>query len=157
MKPRFILDSMLGKLARWLRILGYDAEYHRDFDDDQLLKVAETENRILLTRDRALHRRAIMNDLRSHFLTDVKLSSWLTSLKRSYGIRLELDTHTPRCSLCNQLLSLLKSPSKLDSLPYKIRKSYTEFWSCPECSKIYWQGSHWKNMIEFAETVSRDD
>lgn len=147
---------MLGKLARWLRILGYDAEYYSDFSDDDLLKVAKSDNRILLTRDRALHRRAIMNNLTSHLLTEVELPKWLASLKRSYDIHLELDTHTPRCSLCNQLLTEVRSPSKLDSVPNGVRKSYSGFWSCPKCKKIYWQGSHWKNMKEFVETVAKD-
>jgi uncharacterized protein len=154
MESRFLLDGMLGKLARWLRILGYDTAYEPDLDDAELLRVAANESRILVTRDKDLHRTAIMKGLKSHFLENVRLSDWLLSLQAKYNLSIELETVEPRCSLCNRLLVKSRKDAILKTVPTRVRERNTKFWHCPSCRKTYWQGTHWENMKSFLQSIS---
>ena len=155
MKSRFLLDGMLGKLARWLRILGYDAAYAPKFTDPELLKIAADESRILVTRDRDLHRRAIMNNLKSHFLENVHLSDWLLSLENKYTLTVDLGQLEPRCTGCNQRLDKATKGDILRTVPARVRERNTDFWHCPTCGKTYWRGTHWENMRGFLQTINK--
>lgn len=155
MELRFLLDGMLGRLARWLRILGYDTEYRSDLSDNELLTAAAKENRILLTRDKNLNRKAMLNNIESHLLESVSLTDWLASLKRRYDMDLKLDKIKPRCSLCNGLLNEASSEIALDTLPAGVRAKHSRHWSCPGCLKVYWRGSHWENMSELLQSVEK--
>lgn len=145
---------MLGKLARWLRILGYDAEYAPELNDTELLNIASDESRILLTRDRDLHRRAIMNNLKSHFLENVRLSDWLLSLENRYYLTLDLEKMEPRCTICNQPLDEARKDTIMKTVPAGVRVRTTKFWHCQACGKTYWRGSHWENMRSFLQSIN---
>lgn len=155
MEPRFLLDGMLGRLARWLRILGYDTAYQPGSDDNELLKIASMESRILLTRDRDLHRRAIMNNLQTHFLENKRLEDWLLSLANRYYFTMNLQEVAPRCSLCNRSLDAASKDTILQMVPARIQARTTEFWYCSSCRKTYWQGTHWERMSSFLESINK--
>ncbi|HIP57344.1 MAG TPA: hypothetical protein EYH02_04670 [Ignisphaera aggregans] len=150
--PRFIVDSMLGHVARWLRLLGYDTLYFRDIEDWKLLKIAEEEDRILLTRDLGLFRRARKRGLRALFIEDPSIERVLALLSARYGIRLEFEKHDTRCPECNAKLryttSLVELSGKVSSY---IATKYKEFWVCSSCGKVYWQGRHWKSIEKSLE------
>ncbi len=132
---RFFCDAMLGKLARWLRIFGYDCGLAPErAADSEVLSLAE--GRILLTRDKELAR--LPNAL---YVPGNTIKSQLSLLYRRYHIRLAI---TPtRCPLCNGKLVKAETPNGPG-------------WKCTSCGKEYWQGSHWKRIAELAEEVRRE-
>ncbi|MEM4040336.1 MAG: Mut7-C RNAse domain-containing protein, partial [Ignisphaera sp.] len=127
--------------ARWLRLLGYDTLYYRAISDWRLMKIAKEEDRILLTRDLGLYRRARKNGVRTLFIEEPSLEKVLAILSIKYSIRLDFDKNDTRCPSCNNQLkyttSLIEVSHKIDK---NIALKYNEFWVCNSCGKIYWQG-----------------
>jgi len=139
---------MLGKLTRWLRILGYDTKYTADLDDKALIELARLEGRVLLTRDVELCRLATSRRL-DHLLVEGKSGAErLAALSRAYGITLKLDPNTSRCPKCNTRIKPTKKDLIRQSLPAATTRAFEEFWKCPACGKIYWQGAHWRKILE---------
>ncbi|BCU70395.1 Mut7-C RNAse domain-containing protein [Stygiolobus caldivivus] len=143
---KFVVDAMLGKLARWLRILGYDTAYSNSFEDWKILRIASEENRIILTRDRGLCSRARKKGLECFYvLPGLKIEEVLAKLALKYHIDLSIiDPNFSRCSVCNGVLK-------------KINDNY---WECTKCHKKYWKGSHWRtieNTLIRARTLLKSD
>ncbi|HLH85258.1 MAG TPA: Mut7-C RNAse domain-containing protein [Thermoplasmataceae archaeon] len=142
----YLADSMLGKLCRWLRILGYSVEYvTSDIDDDQIVNQTVGHSSVLLTRDRELSRRygnAILFD-------DDDLLKQIRSIVRR-------DPPDPslfftRCPLCNTILEK-RDPEDLNGLvPDGVRKRGLDIYHCPKCGKVYWKGSHYDSMLKKIE------
>jgi len=155
--PRFIVDSMLGHAARWLRMLGYDTVYYRNIDDWKLLRMAKNEDRIILTRDLGLFRRARKNGLRALFIEDPSIEKILALLSIRYGIRLEFDENDTRCPECNGILRYTSSIIEVSSKVSKdIVLKYKKFWICQSCGKVYWQGTHWKTIPSILERAQQE-
>ena len=136
---KFIVDAMLGTLAKWLRIMGYDTLYDKKFSDDDLFFKAFLEDRILLTRDRELSKRVGENQ--SQFITAVKLKE---QLKQVIG-RFHLDVHKSvlsRCVLCNSTIEPIAREKVKDSVPTYVFETEQKFYYCAQCKKVYWSGSH---------------
>ncbi|QKQ99990.1 hypothetical protein GWK48_05990 [Metallosphaera tengchongensis] len=130
---KFIVDAMLGKLARWLRILGYDTLYYRDAEDWKILKKAKDERRILITRDRGLCVRARKNDVDCFFvIPNEEIEKILADLSRKYKIFLDVNPEASRCTSCNGILE----------------KKDKNLWICTKCRKEYWKGKHWETITE---------
>jgi uncharacterized protein with PIN domain len=150
--PRFIVDSMLGHVARWLRLLGYDTLYFRKVDDWKLIKISKEEDRILITRDLSLYRRARKQGLRAFFVEDPNVEDVLAELSKRFGVELEFHKDDTRCPHCNTRLVYTTSIAEIAhkvSKPITLR--YKEFWVCPLCKKVYWQGTHWKSINQVLE------
>ncbi len=154
---RFIVDSMLGHVARWLRMLGYDTVYYRDIEDWKLLKMAKNDDRIVVTRDLGLFRRARKHGLRALFIEDSSIEKILATLSVRYNIRLEFDKNDTRCPECN---GILKYTSSIIDVSSKINKDivlkYKEFWVCQTCGKVYWQGTHWRTISSILEMAQQE-
>jgi hypothetical protein len=152
--PRFIVDSMLGHVARWLRLLGYDTLYFRDIEDWKLLRIAKEEGRILITRDVSLYRRARKENLEAILVEDPEIDTILAELSRRFGVELEFHKDDTRCPECNTRLIYTTS---ITDVAHKIGKNialrYKEFWICPKCGKVYWQGKHWKTINQILESA----
>jgi len=146
-EPRFIVDTMLGTVARWLRILGYDTVYDRDADDWQIIRRAELEGRIIVTRDRALYHKAVRNGVRSIYIPDSDMSTRLAHVALLAGIRLYIDHEKTRCPEDNTPLVKVSKERVKGKVPDAVYRLYNDFWLCERCGKVYWIGSHWK-MIE---------
>ena len=142
----FILDGMLGSLARWLRIAGFDSIYFRDLDDDLLLDETRSSSRIMLTRDRELYQRAQKQGLKSIYLESEEVNAQLSHLKTELG--LEFSASNSRCPRCNGLLKLTSKAEVEDMVPAESFNAFDEFWVCGECSRAYWKGSHWEKIRE---------
>lgn len=143
---KFIVDGMLGKLARWLRMLGYDTEYSGDINDDEILEIALKEKRIILTRDYEFFKRANLNGAEAIFIRGKTNTEKLADLSKQIGIRLEIDIDKSRCPKCNTKIKLIPKEivkNKVHEVTYRF---YNEFWQCPKCGQIYWKGSHWKKI-----------
>lgn len=145
---RFIADGMLGSSSRWLRMLGFDIIYCRDFPDDDLLKIAKNEKRILLTRDNELFRRTIASGLRAAFVEGISEAEKLASIANRFSITLDVDMSVTRCPICNSSLRNIDRDAVRDRLVPGTLKHYSKFWICEECVKVYWQGGHWKKIDE---------
>ncbi|MCS7111374.1 MAG: hypothetical protein N3D82_03695 [Ignisphaera sp.] len=145
--PRFIADAMLGHVARWLRLLGYDTLYYKSINDWKLLKIAKEEDRILLTRDQGLFRRARKYGVRALFIEDPSVEKVLALISIKYSISLEFNKEDTLCPECN---TRLKHTTSVAEISAKIKKEivlkYKEFWICPSCTKVYWQGTHWRTI-----------
>ena len=142
-KQAFFADVMLGKLARWLRILGYDTSYERNITDGAIVDRALKEQRWLLTRDRYLvQRKAIRGPftlLHSDFVADQ-----FRQLHRELPIRLAIVEGTfCRCVGCNNTLEKISPSQAGPRVPPFVAKHYTHFTGCPTCGQLYWAGTHW--------------
>ena len=141
---KFLADGMLGKLARWLRILGHDVTYFRSVDDKNLIKSAKSESRILLTRDQELVQQAINKGLNIFFVKGTENGEILADLANWFGFNLEIEISVSRCPKCNMSIRLVSKESVLQEIPELTALNYNEFWKCIGCGQIYWKGGHWK-------------
>ena len=143
---RFVVDGMLGGLARWLRILGHDVKYQSNATDNELLQTTQNENMILLTSDVELAQRAKARKLPSLLVVEQKEEERLAQIARTFGISLDASMATSKCPECG---SVLKETSKTELggiVPPTSLSLYDKFWKCTGCGKVYWIGSHWKQI-----------
>jgi len=143
---RFLLDAMLGTLARWLRMMGHDVAYSARLGDDELLKLSKVETRVLLTRDLELYRRAAARGLEAYFVESSTQSSRLAEVHARFGLQLEIDMSQMRCPICNTPVEATSKEQLKDKLQPNTYRYYSEFWNCPTCMQVYWQGAHWKQI-----------
>ena len=140
---KFIVDGMLGRLAKWLRILGYDTTYSPHLDDDQLVRLARAEGRLLLTRDRALARR---RGLQCLLIESDHLEEQLGQTLAELALTEEYSFS--RCPVCNTPLQKAEKTDLEGRVPPHIFRTHKDFSLCPKCDKIYWPGTHWARMQE---------
>ena len=144
---KFLADGMLGKLTRWLRMLGQDVIYSVKFNDAQLLGLAKAENRALLTRDFELYKRAIARGLDAFYVDAKTESGRLAQIAERYDVPLEMDMDKSHCPICNTLLQAATKETLAKRLEKNTYTYYDKFWRCPNCGQVYWQGAHWKQII----------
>ena len=152
MRPKFIVDVNVGRLATWLRIMGYDASFPRGASDNELVRLALREDRILITRDSGfLQRRAVrLGQLRMLYVVADDLRGQLRQLIRELG--LGLDYGFSRCLRCNQPLSPVDKAAVIDQIPGYVAATQQAFSQCSGCYRVYWPGTHWSNMnLELAQ------
>jgi len=142
---RFIVDGMLGSLARWLRLLGYQTDYFGGSSDDFLLQKVGSTEAILLTRDVQLLMRTKAAGFQAFLITGEKEEDRLRSLSVQLKLPLEINTVLSRCPKCDGVLRKAQ-PTEITRVPSGTLKHYNEFWVCTNCGKIYWKGRHWKNI-----------
>lgn len=143
---RFLLDVHLGQLATYLRLLGFDAVYRNDFEDEALAALAAETGRVLLTRDRRLlMRKQITYGFCLHTRNPEKQ---VQAVLRRFELHDEIDPWQ-RCLRCNGVLEVVSKEAVLDQLEPKTRRYYNEFHRCQECGNVYWKGSHYPRMRQF--------
>jgi uncharacterized protein with PIN domain len=142
----FILDGMLGKLARWLRMMGHDAQYSTILNDDELMTTARTEKRVLLTRNLALYQQTIAKGIEAYYVEGNTEPERLANLSTRFGIPLTIDLEKTRCPKCNTKLAILPKEEITDKVEKNTLLFYNEFWRCPNCCAVYWQGAHWTKI-----------
>lgn len=155
MEPKFIIDLNVGRLAKWLRAMGYDALFVRDIDDGGLVQIAQREGRIILTRDRHLLERRVVTSgqIRALLLRDDHFIQQLRQVTTELGLTAANDF--TRCIECNAPLRDVDKPLVTDRVPPYVFQTQEEFKECPHCGKVYWRGTHWRNMSqELARTRS---
>ena len=151
----FAVDAMLGKLALWLRLTGHDTFYRADTADDELLRVANSENRILLTSDANLHEQAVKSDIRG-MLVRGSVDEAVVDVFVEFGITPTVDPTKSRCSKCNgELIQLAGTEKKrVRNLVHKRTYDYyEEFWLCEDCQSVFFQGGYWRNILEYMEKI----
>lgn len=143
---RFLADNNVGRLARWLRALGYDADYEPRLADGQVVGRALAEERVLLTRDADMMRRRVITSgaVRAVFLRHDQVDGQLRQVVAELG----LDPRHPltRCLECNVELERREKAAVLDRLPPYVRATQQRFSQCPRCARVFWPGTHWERM-----------
>ncbi len=152
MEVRFIVDHNVGKLAKWLRIMGYDALLFKGRDDGDMIKIALSENRILLTRDTQVMKRRVVTSgkLKAVLLEDDDPRMQLRKVVDS----LNLDYRSKPFSICLECNSPLVKREKDEVrglVPPYVFKTQKHYMECPSCHRIYWQGTHWAAMSKELE------
>lgn len=137
-KLRFICDEQLGRLAKWLRLQGFDTLFECPVEDSKLIRLAQTESRVLLTRDHHLPAKTLWEAVvvleKSHY------ADQLGELKKK--IKLPEGNPFSRCLECNEPIQSIEKSQVKKQVPQQVYETYENFYTCPYCQKIYWQGSH---------------
>jgi uncharacterized protein with PIN domain len=154
---KFVVDGMLGGLARWLRMLGYETEYDSKAVDNNLLRSSQTPETVLLTRDEELYNRALGKNIHSILVLGEKEEIRLAQLARMLGISLEIDMAVTRCPECGSELHEISREEASSAVPAKSLELYDRFWRCNNagCGKTYWVGSHWKQIPHTLEEARK--
>jgi uncharacterized protein with PIN domain len=142
-QPRFILDNHLGRLATYLRMLGFDTLYRNDYQDDELAELAFQEQRILLTRDRGLLMRRIIES--GYYVRSMLYEKQVVEVLKRYSIYDQIRPFQ-RCLRCNEPLVPVDKANIQERLEPLTKQYYDEFHLCPRCDRIYWKGSHYERM-----------
>lgn len=149
---KFIADGMLGRLATWLRLLGYDTLYLPRADDPELARVARAQDRVLLTRDVELTRR---RGVRHLLIASEKVSEQVEQVFRAFD--LSVRAAFSRCAECNQRLEIVSKESVREQVPPYVFSTQERFQRCVNCGRVYWRGTHWARMVARIEDLSNAD
>ncbi|MFQ5940644.1 MAG: Mut7-C RNAse domain-containing protein [Nitrososphaerales archaeon] len=153
---RFVVDGMLGNLARKLRLFGFDTLYYNDINDERLIEIGKQEGRVLLTCDKKLFQRAMNAGVSGVLLNGSgNVDDMVHVLKNSGIYYVEFLPDKSRCPLCNGMLDIRDKNSINKLIPDQVLNIHERFYFCKQCNKVYWEGSHMKKLKEFALTVKR--
>lgn len=149
-EPRFVLDVHLGKLAAYLRMIGFDTVYRNCFDDPELVRISSQDDRILLTRDRGL----LMHNAVTYgyFLRSTDSHQQLRKVVDRFHLTPMMRPFT-RCMACNGLLAKVDKTQVLAQLPVRTAELHDDFRQCRDCRRIYWKGSHYRRMLQWVEDL----
>ncbi|MEM2465770.1 MAG: Mut7-C RNAse domain-containing protein [Candidatus Bathyarchaeia archaeon] len=150
---KFIVDGMLGKLTRWLRMLGHNVKYSNKLDDVKLISIAKREKRILLTRDLELYQQATAKGVQAFYVNGETEAERLAQLAKKFGISLDINIAVSRCPKCNTQVKPISKENVKGKVEETTYACYNEFWRCPKCGQIYWQGAHWTRIRKTLETA----
>jgi len=138
-------------------MLGYNVKYSYNLDDAQLMTIAKKERRILLTRDLELYQQATAKGVDTFYLNGKTEAENLAQLAQRFKIKLDIDLTTSRCPKCNTRVKTIPKESVADKVEKSTFLHYNEFWICPKCGQVYWQGAHWirirKTLEEAKESL----
>jgi uncharacterized protein with PIN domain len=141
--PRFILDQHLGRLAAYLRMMGFDTRYRNDYHDEELAQVSHAERRVLLTRDVGLLKRNLVID--GYFVRATHREQQVMEIAGRYSLRPHIRPFR-HCMTCNGLVDAVPKESIRDRLPTETARYYDEFYRCGGCGQLYWKGPHYQRM-----------
>ena len=149
---KFIVDNNVGKLAKWLRIMGYDALFFDGSDDAHMIATALAEGRVILTRDTQIMRRRVVTcgQLKAVLITGDQPGQQMHQVIDS----LQLDCHFrpfALCLECNQPLLERSKQQVKDLVPPYVFQTQSQYMQCPACHRIYWRGTHWQAMAKELE------
>lgn len=149
---RFILDTHLGRLAAYLRMMGFDTLYRNDYPDDELAQVSFDEHRVLLTRDVGLLKRGIV--VYGYFVRELKPKKRLIEIMQRYRLA-EAITPFKYCMKCNGELHTVEKDAVISEVPAGTIDYYDEFHQCDSCLQVYWKGPHYDRMLALIDEVMK--
>ncbi len=154
---KFIIDQNAGKLVKWLRMLGFDTVFFTGNDDAEMVSVALSENRILVTRDTGIMKRRLIT---SGKVAAVLLTSEIAEAQVRQVLRIpdigNCFAPFTRCLECNGLLEAREKDGIKDRIPPYVYKTQDKYMECPSCRRIYWKGTHWQAMMDKLNLVKSE-
>lgn len=153
MRARFIVDTNAGKLARWLRIMGYDTLFINDIDDEGLIAIGLKEKRVLLTKDTQIMRRRVVTSGRLKALLIIDDDSKAQLHYVVEAMRLNRKRQFTICLECNETLVPRIKEEVRELVPPYVFRTQSRFVECPSCHRIYWRGTHWQRMKQELEML----
>lgn len=148
---RFVLDVHLGRLARYLRLAGFDSLYRRDCDDGDLVKAAVEGRRVLLTRDLGVLKRGEVTH--GYFVRETAPARQLREVLGRFDLARQVRPFT-RCLVCNGVLAEVRKDAVADLVPPRSREAFDRFLRCPDCRRVYWRGSHAVRLERLLESAA---
>jgi uncharacterized protein with PIN domain/sulfur carrier protein ThiS len=153
-EPKFVCNVHLGKLARYLRMMGFDVLYKNNFEDAEIVQLSLKKRRAILTKDKGILKRSEVTH--GYWVRSSKVEEQVKEILHRFDLIKEIKEFS-RCIECNDLLKPVKRELIIDQLPVKVAKTQNEFYECPSCKKIYWNGTHYKRMLAFINSVKGID
>jgi len=147
---KFIADVHLGKLARYLRMLGFDTIYKNDFLKREIIKIAKSEKRIILSRSRELLK--IKDITHGYCIASTDTEKQLKLILNRFDLTKNIKPFS-RCMICNSKLKSVPKEKIIDKVPPKVKELQNDFAQCPNCKKIYWKGTHYIRMKKFIDNL----
>lgn len=149
-KPKFILDVHLGKLAKYIRMLGFDTLYKNNYKDEEIAEISLKEKRVILTKDRGILKRSEVTH--GYWIRSSKTEEQLIEVIKRFDLKEQIKGLS-RCLLCNSLLRKISKEKVIDRLPRKVKEFQNEFYYCKKCEKVFWKGSHYTKMMKTIENL----
>jgi uncharacterized protein with PIN domain len=149
---RFVLDVHLGKLARHLRLAGFDSLWRDDYDDEEIVALSVAQKRVILTRDKGILKRRIVE--RGHFVHNTDSEQQLAEVLRVFQLEQSLRPFS-RCRVCNAVLLPVATDAVAHRVPQRVLESVERFTECPDCGRVFWQGTHYERLQRLLESVVR--
>ncbi len=157
MEITFIVDSNAGKLARWLRMMGYDTLFFNSIEDGRLVDIALKEARVVVTRDTQIAKRRVAanGNVKVILSRDDDPKRQLLQVMKELNLDCR-ETQFTRCLECNQRLLPRSKEDVQDLVPPYVFRTQTQYMQCPSCRRVYWQGTHWQRMKQALEEIAAD-
>ena len=152
-KPKFVADVHLGRLTRYLRMMGLDVLYKNDFNDDEIVLISLKERRAILTKDRGILKRNEVTH--GYWVRSINVEEQAKEVLKRFDLQKEIKEFS-RCIECNELLNPIKKETIIEQLPPKVAKFHNEFFQCTACNKIYWKGTHYQRMLTFIKRLGME-
>ncbi|HCJ65749.1 MAG TPA: hypothetical protein DHV62_00080 [Elusimicrobia bacterium] len=143
MEPKFLVDFMLGRLCKWLRIFGFDTEYFTSLNKNIIVYQSLKEGRILLTRDQRVSKNKALKVL---LIDSDNYEKQIQQVLKELNLKVDPEKMFTRCCLCNTLLEPIEKEKVKDKVPSFVYQTQENFSFCFTCQKIYWPGTHWDSM-----------
>lgn len=154
-EPIFFVDAMLGNIAKKMRLMGYDVKYLADIEDNELIKHAKNENRIIISRDEELVRKGIQMNIKSIFLKNQKEIEQLREIINKLNLKIiQINGDHARCPKCNSKTQSILKKNIHKKISSKILAFNDKFWECKFCDKIFWEGTHIKNLQKLVNELN---
>jgi uncharacterized protein with PIN domain len=150
--PKFILDVHLGKLAKYLRLLGFDTLYRNDYSDAEIIALAKQKKRIILTRDIGLLKNSRI--IRGYWVRSIKPELQIAEILDRFDLYNKANPFA-RCLECNGKIERIRKRVVMGKLPEKTQKFFQEFFRCRICKKVYWEGSHYQKLQIFVRNLMK--
>jgi uncharacterized protein with PIN domain len=152
---RFIVDHNVGKLARWLRMMGYDSIFFEGDDDGQMVKQALAEDRVIVTRDTGMMKRGVISRgrLRAVLIESEEPERQMRQLMETFDLKGQAHPFT-LCLECNRVLEPRNREEVAGRVPPYVYRTQTQYMECPSCHRIYWRGTHWQAMVRKLEKLA---
>lgn len=151
---KFLCDHMLGTLAKWLRILGFDTYYPEpETEDSSILKIAKKEKRVLITRDRELIWAARRKNIENIEIDCIDLDKQIEAVLEN--LKIDMNKVLSRCTVCNSEIKNIDKDDIKSKVPEHVFETHENFWYCPKCDKVYWRGTHFEKMLKKINSMKK--
>jgi uncharacterized protein with PIN domain len=156
-RVKFIVDHNVAKLARWLRMMGYDTTIFSEIDDWQMIRTALIENRVIITRDTGVMKRRVITSgkLKALLVTGDDPENQIKQVINAF--QLDTQKSLTLCIECNASLVSIDQEEAKSRVPPYVYQTKSKFFECPVCHRVYWQGSHWEAMQQTLKKLENPD